>query len=270
MAEGTATIMWKLLLDDKGAAVLRNGKPVYVNDKGQELELDYEATVQTITRLNGEAKSHREAKEAAEAKAKAFEGIEDAESARKALETVKNLGAGELKTAAQVQEIKDAAAKSAQEAVAAATRAAAEKERALSEVNAKLESDLNRHIVGSAFANSKFIAEKSAIPADVAQKVFGDRLRVENGKAIGLDEKGNPMFSGIKHGELADTEEVIQALFAQHPHSATLLKGSGASGGGANGGMRDAGGKKTMPRSQFESLDPAARQAALKDTTITD
>ncbi|MFH7191473.1 hypothetical protein ACHWGL_31730, partial [Klebsiella pneumoniae] len=57
-------------------------------------------------RLNGEAKSHRERAEKAEGVAKAFEGIADAEAARNALETVKNLSAGDLVKAEKVEEIK--------------------------------------------------------------------------------------------------------------------------------------------------------------------
>jgi hypothetical protein len=86
----------KLKLDDKGAVVVQDGKPVYVLPDGREIAHDAEATVATISRLNGEAKSHREAKEAAEAKLKPFEGIDDPEAARAALNTVKNIKDGDL------------------------------------------------------------------------------------------------------------------------------------------------------------------------------
>ena len=73
----------KLKLDDKGSVVVQDGKPVYVADDGKEVVFDYPATLQTISRLNGEAKSHRERAEAAEAKYRPFEGIKDAEKAAK-------------------------------------------------------------------------------------------------------------------------------------------------------------------------------------------
>lgn len=63
----------KLKLDEQGHAVLQDGKPVYVHDDGKEVAFDAPATVATITRLNGEAKVHREGKEAAEKALKAFE-----------------------------------------------------------------------------------------------------------------------------------------------------------------------------------------------------
>jgi hypothetical protein len=243
--------------------------PIFIHGDGREAPFDADGTVATIGRLNGEAKSHREAKEAAEAKLKGFEGIEDGAAALAALATVKNLGAGELKTAAQVQEIKDAAAKSATEAVAAATRTAEETQRQLTEQNAKLTQDLNNHIVGGSFAGSKFIAEKLAIPADIAQKVFGDRFKVDGGKLVPMNPDGTPIFSATNHGNHADFEEAMQVMVGQYANKDAILKGSGASGSGAQQSKAATYGK-TMTRSQFEALPPQARATAIKDTTITD
>ncbi|MER0133114.1 hypothetical protein KD913_25385 [Klebsiella pneumoniae] len=49
------------------AEVDANGLPVYVHDDGKEIGFDAVQAVGKISSLNGEAKSHREAKEAAEA-----------------------------------------------------------------------------------------------------------------------------------------------------------------------------------------------------------
>jgi hypothetical protein len=258
----------KLKLDDKGNVVVQDGKPVYVLPDGREVAHDAEATVATISRLNGEAKSHREGKEAAEAKLKAFEGIEDPEAAKKALDTVKNIKDGELVQAGKVQEIKDAAAASAKQAVAEATRAAEGREKALTEQNSQLTSQLNNHIIGGSFTSSKFISEKLAIPADIAQKVFGDRFKVENGKLVPLNQAGEPIFSATRHGEHADFEEAISVMVSSYPNKEMILKGSGASGSGAQGGGGGggAGGKKSMTRAQFDALDPVAQAAAGKES----
>lgn len=247
--------------------------PIFINKDGAEAPFDADTTVANIGRLNGEAKAHREAKEAAELALKPFRdaGIEDPVAAAAALATVKNLNAGELKTATQVQEIKDAAAKSAKESVEAATRAAAEKERTLTEQNAKLTQDLNNHIVGGSFAGSKFIADKLAIPADIAQKVFGDRFKVDGGKLLALDANGNPLFSATRHGEHANFEEAIEVMVGQYPNKDMILKGSGASGGGASGGNGGAGSGKTMTRASFDAATPAAKaEFARAGGTITD
>jgi len=249
---------------DGDKVVLQDGKPVYVLDDGREVAHDAASTVATISRLNGEAKSHREGKEAAETRLKAFEGIEDGEAARKALELAKNIKDGDLITAGKVQEIKDAAARSAQEAVAAATRAAQEKEKALTEQNAKLTGDLNNHIIGGSFAGSKFISEKLAIPHDMAQSFFGSRFKVDGGKLVALDQTGNPIFSATDHGNHAGFDEAIQIMVSQYPNRDLILKGSGASGGGASGNGGSAGGK-TINRAQFDGMDQGSRASFFKD-----
>ena len=200
---GKAIIM-KLKLDDKGSAVLQDGKPVYVLDDGREVPHDAAGTVATISRLNGEAKSHREAKEAAELA---------------------------LKLAQRTTE-------------------------------------LNTHIIGGSFASSKFIAEKLAIPADMAQKFFGDRFKVEAGKLVPLGADGNPIFSSTNHGNHADFEEAIQVMVGQYSHKDSILKGTGASGGGAGGSKGGSGGAKEIPRSQFFAMSPQAQGAAIQGGAV--
>lgn len=253
---------------DSNGAIVTQGEgdkklPVFIHPDGREAPFDADTTVATIGRLNGEAKSHREAKEVLETRLKGLEGIEDGEAARKALETVKNIKDGELITAGKVQEIKDAAAASAKQAVADATRAAEAREKALTEQNTQLTTNLNNHIIGGSFAGSKFISEKLAIPADIAQKVFGDRFKVDGGKLVPTDGNGQPIFSATRHGEHADFEEALQVMVNAYPNKEMILKGTGASGGGA-GGSGGAGGAKTMTRAQFEKLDPAARSTTLQ------
>ena len=51
----------KLKLDANGNVVLQDGKPVYIKDDGTEIAFDAAGTVATISRLNAEAKGHREA-----------------------------------------------------------------------------------------------------------------------------------------------------------------------------------------------------------------
>ncbi len=53
------------------------GLPVYVHDDGKEIGFDAPLAIKKITELNGEAKNHRLAKEAAEEKLAKFAAIED-------------------------------------------------------------------------------------------------------------------------------------------------------------------------------------------------
>lgn len=265
---------FKFLADGTIAIDADKKLPIFIHPNGTEAPFDADNTLSTITRLNSEAKGHREAKEAAEAKLKGFEGIEDGESARKALETVKNLGAGELKTAAQVQEIKDAAAKAAQEQVAAAAKAAVAREQELTAQLEKRTNDLNTHMIGGGFSSSKLLTDdkhpvRLAIPAEMAKAYFGGNFKVEDGKIVPYDAAGNKIYSPTRPGEVADFDEGLAALVQACPFKDQILRGSGASGGGSQQ-SKGTGGGKTMTRSQFEALSPQARAAAIADTTITD
>lgn len=251
----------KLKLDDQGNAVLQDGKPVYVYDDGKELAFDAPGTVATITRLNGEAKSHREGKEAAEKALKAFDGIEDGAAARKALELVANLDQKKLVDAGEIEKVKDEIGK------AYKTQ--------LDEANTKattFEKQLYEEKIGGAFSRSKFIGDKLAIPADLVQARFGTAFKIEDGKTVAFDQHGQKIFSRTRPGELADFDEALETLVEQYPHRDHILKGNGANGGGApNGGGNGGNGKKTLSRAQFDALDPAGKHAhAVSGGEVTD
>lgn len=256
----------KLKLDDKGNVVVQDGKPVYIHDDGKEVVFDAPAAVAKIASLNTEARTHREAKEAAEAKAKAFEGIDDAEAARKALETVKNIKDGDLTTAAKVQEIKDAAKRAAEEQVAAANKASADKLSQTQTELQKITSQFYAEKIGGSFNRSKFISEKAAIPADFMQARFGQSFKVEDGKIIAYDNAGNKIFSRSRPGELADFDEALETLVDQYPQKDQILKGEVRAGGGAqnNGG---GGGNRKVTRAQFAQMSPADQVANAKFVT---
>ena len=76
----------KLKLDANGNVVLQDGKPVYIRDDGSEVAFDAAGTVNSLAALRHEAKTHREAKEAAEANLAKFAGIADPTAALDALD----------------------------------------------------------------------------------------------------------------------------------------------------------------------------------------
>lgn len=242
-------------------AELQEGKPVYVHEDGKAIGFDAPATVATISRLNGEARSHRERAEAAEKIAKAFEGIEDADAARKALETMKNIKDGDLIAAGKVEEIKAAAKRAAEEQVEAANKQfATDLAKTKSERDA-LQTQLYDEKIGGSFDRSKFIAEKLAIPGDMAKAQFGKAFRIEDGKTVAYDATGNKIFSRVRPGDLATFDEALETLVENYPYRDQILKGSGASGSGASGGAGN-GGKKAYSRAEFNTFD-GIKQAAV-------
>ena len=247
----------ELALDEAGHVKVQDGKPLYRHSDGKEIPFDAASTVAAITRLNGEAKSHREKHEAASAALKAFEGLDPA-AARKALEITANLDAKKLVDAGEVDRVKAEAVKAWEEKFAPVV-----KERD------DLKNTLISEKIGGAFAKSKFIAEKLAIPADFAQAKFGSAFKVEGNSVIAYDEHGNKLFSRERPGEFATFDEALSMMVEQHPSRDQIIKGTRASGSGARG-SGGAGGK-SLTRAAFTALAPAQQMAAVKSgVTVTE
>lgn len=244
----------KLKLDDEGHAVLEDGKPVYIHDDGKEMPFDAPAAVAKIGSLNAEAKTHREAKEKAEAALKTFEGIENPEDAIKALATVKNLDDKKLVDAGKVEEVK-----------AAAIKAAEEKYAPIVQERDGLQASLNKEMIGGRFSRSAFIKDKLAIIPDFAEAYFSKNFKIEDGKVVAYHDDGNKVFSRSKPGEVADFDEALEILVESHSQKNHLLKGSGGSGSGAQPGDGGGNGQKTITRAEFDRLSPADQMQKIKD-----
>jgi hypothetical protein len=243
----------KLKVDADGHAVLQDGKPVYVKEDGSEVAFDVAGTVQTISRLNSEAKTHREAKEAAEAKAKAFEGIEDPKKALEALGIVANLDAKKLVDAGEIEKVKGEISKAYQAQLDAATTKATEYEK-----------QLYAEKIGGAFARSPLIVgdkKKLAIPPDMVEARFGKAFSLVEGKIVATDANGNKLYSQANPGELANFDEALEMLVNQYPYKEQILLGTGASGGGAGGSGN--GGKPPPQKANFGG-SKEERLAAIK------
>lgn len=246
----------KLKLDADGHAVLQDGKPVYITDDGKEAAIDVAGTVGTITRLNSEAKSHRERAEAAEKALKSFEGIADPAAAIKALGLVANLDAKRLIDAGEVETVKAELTKGFTEKLTAAEKRAQD-----------MEAALYGEKIGGAFARSKFIADKAAVPADMIQSRFGSAFKIEDGKTVAYDANGSKIYSRAKPGELADFEESLEILVDGYAYKDNILKGNSNGGGGtrqSNGGTPG----QRMTSAAFGALDAKAKAAAMAAGTV--
>jgi len=244
---------------DKTYAEVLDGKPVFVEDGGQEVAFDAPGTRATITRLNGEAKGHREAKEAVEGKLKAFEGITDPAAALKALETLKSIDEKKLIDAGQVDALKATIAKGYDDKIKNMETAHASALAAVTGERDTVRNQFHTATVASGFSGSKFVAEKLTIPADMAQKAFGSHYKVEDGKIVAQGADGKPIFSKARPGEIATFDEALEILVDQYPYKDNILKGKGG-GSGAKGGNGN-GGAKTMTRAEYDAMNPIAAAA---------
>jgi hypothetical protein len=263
----------KLKLNEEGHAVLVDGKPVYVHDDGKEIPFDAAQTVATISRLNKEAQTHREGKEAAETQlgamkdqVKVFEGL-DPKAAKEALQKLKDIGDGKLIESGKLEEVRGAAQKEYEARLKAYQEEFGAKEGKLMAEREALQGHLNNEIIGGSFARSKFINEKIAVPVDMIQATFGKNFKVEDGKLVAVDAQGNKIFSRARPGEMADFDEALGSLVEQYAHRDHILKASGASGGGASasaGSNGNGNGNKSMTRSAFSQLPPMEQMKAAK------
>jgi hypothetical protein len=243
------------LTEDGQAAVIQDGKPVYIHDDGKEVAFDASATVSTISRIEGESKRYKERAQTAETKLKPYEGISDPEAAIKALTTVANLDHKKLVDAGEVEKVKA-------EAIKAVTDSFESKYAPVVKKLAKAEEELYAEKIGGAFTRSKFIAEKVAIPAEFVQARFGKNFNIEDGKVIAHDASGNRMYSRARPGDLAEFDEALEMLVDQYPDRDRVLKGSGSSGSGAQPGSSGNGAKRTITRAELARLEPMAQRAA--------
>jgi hypothetical protein len=241
-------------IDGKTYAQVQDGKPVYLDDAGKEVAFDAPGTVQTISRLNGEAMTHRQAKEAAEAKVKAFEGITDPAAARKALETVAGLDAKKLIDAGEIERVKSEISGSFQAQIEELTGKLKARDQQVYDLN-----------VGHAFAGSKFIADKVAVPPHLLKATYGGNFKEEDGKLVAYDGNGQKIYSRSNPGELASFDEALEMIVNADPFKDHILKGTGAAGSGAKPGEGGPGAAKTYTRTEFDKLTPAAAAAAAKD-----
>lgn len=241
-------------VDGKTYAEIQDDKPVYVGDDGKETPFDAPGTVKTISRLNAEAQGHRERAEAAEKKLKPFEGIEDAEAAKAALQAVKNLDDKKLVDAGEVEKVK-----------AEAIKAVEEKYKPILEERDGLQKALRQEKIGGSFARSKFIAEKLAVPAPMVEKTFGEHFTIEDGKVVAKDTSGNQIFSPSRPGELATFDESLEVLVDQFAYKDSILKAKPAEGGEIKDGGSGGSGARQIKRAEFEKMDPNAQRRAVVD-----
>ena len=218
-----------------------NGNPILMLSDGTERAVQSD----TISRLNGEAKQHRERAEAAEAAVQAFKDIDPAK-AREAIEKLSKIDQKTLIDAGEVDRVR-------QEISQQFTAQIGEKDGALSKAQEKI----NQLLIDKEFGRSDFIASKIAVPREMFEATFGRNFKVENDKVIPYGADGNPIYSMKNAGEYASVDEAFEILVERYQHKDQILRAPDISGTGGNGNGGQRGGGRTMRRSEFESASPS-------------
>ncbi len=218
----------KIKLDANGNAVLSDGMPVYVDDKGRETAVDVPALM-TSAREHKRAATDRErelADLAAKLDAATKGGANDAERVKAAYE-------------AQLAELK-------------AKAEAAEASRAKALKNAAL-------------AGSKFLAERVTVPAEMIAATYGDHIAVDGDNVVVRDASGQVLHSRSNPLKPASLDEGLELLITQSPYADRILRGTQKPGSGTppNGGGGSGAGLR-LTRQQFDGMNAKERAAAMQ------
>lgn len=248
---------WKI--DADGKIETKDGNPILVDASGAEKTMG----IDTINRLNSEAKEHRIGKEKAEEKLLAFKDI-DPTKAKEALEKLSKLGAKELIDSGEVERLKE-------QIKGEFTAQLTEKDGALNTATDRI----NKMLVDNMFSGSDFVRNGLMIPKDFFQSNFRENFKVEDGKVIAYDKAGNRLMSKERVGEYAEGDEAFKLLVDQHPSKEQILKKDAGNGSGNDGGAGGAGSGRMIRTADFDKLTPqqqseTAAKAAKGEIQIVD
>jgi hypothetical protein len=235
-------------VDGSTYAEIKDGSPVYVDESGKEIAVDGASMHTKIKQLNFEAMERRKNEQELKDQLEKFQDL-DPDAARKAIDTVKNLDDKKLVDADQVQRIKD--------------ETAAAFQKRLDEANKEREQLMSQYAqekLAGAFSGSKFVKERLAIPPDMVQAAFARHFEFKDGRINPRDANGNPIYSDSNPGDVASFDEALEKIVQQYPHRDSILKGSGASGSGAQPGDGNGAGVRTITRQQFSGMRPDEQQ----------
>lgn len=116
----------------------------------------------------------------------------------------------------------------------------------IAELQSKLKTEENKILemtIGTAFANSKFIAEKTVLPGAKARSLYGEYFEVgANGQVVGYDKPRGvegrvPLLDQM--GNNLAFETAIEKIITLDPDHESLMRarGSQGSGSGSSGGI---------------------------------
>jgi hypothetical protein len=252
----------KLKVDEDGKVQIKDDKPVYIDQDGQEVALDAPKLWGDLKAANNESAERRhkltEMEAFIEDMKKKYDGIEDPEVAKKAIETIKNLSDKQIMDAGEVERLKQGI-KDGYELQIKQTKESFEK--AIKEKDTVItmkDSQIRDQLVRGAFEASDYLRDKTVLVPDFAYAYFGNNFAIKevNGKlrAVGM-YNNEPIMSLAHPGELASTEEAVEFLVEKHPQKERIVKIQG-SGGGA---FTPAGGVDPSQKSLAESFYPTMK-----------
>lgn len=218
--------------EDGTLAMTDDGHAIFVGPDGSEKPYDPDQKAKQIAELTEKAAKRKSDLDAMQAKYAPLADIEDIPAyvakATADAESVASLADKERDTEAAVQ-------KRISEAVKAAVEPVAKERDALKGELSKATDGLHRAVIGNAFLNSQYAAEKLKNPA-LAERLFAGNFVVKDGRPIGRDTDGNEIYGA---DGIATFDEALHKLVTTSQFKDDLLKspsgGSGTFSGGGGG-----------------------------------
>lgn len=261
----------ELKVDENGAVVLQDGKPMFTDD-GKDIMVDVPSLFKKITELNTESASRRRELVTIKEKFKALDGVDDVDNflatAAKAVDTVANFDDVKKLDAEKVEAFKLETKKAYEEKVDAQNKIWTEKVQGLESAVDGKQSVIYDLMVKSQFAESPYFAgdnkQTNLIP-EIAEAYFGKHFKVEendSGKLVvaGYKADGTRIFSRSNPGEPATFNEAMAEIIDGFPLRDSIMKG-GNSGSGGSGNSGPGGDKLSNLNKQY--------QTAMKDKNIS-
>jgi hypothetical protein len=230
-----------------------SGNPIYEID-GKEVEQDLSILRSDLTKANGEAAERRVKLKELQDQFAVFEGI-DPEKAKTAMAVMANLDDKKLLDSKQVETMKQQWEASFLQNKAASDSSYEAKIRELDESLNSERSNIKKMLIQRVFSDSKFLENTTFDKLrDAAFMMFENRFVVEQGdngdyRVVAKNSDGTNILSIIRPGQMATTDEAIEHIIMSHPQKDYILKGSQASGSGAQGGA-GGGAKGTLQQLQ--------------------
>ena len=266
--------------DGKTAKLSEDGKPIFLDDKDNEVPVDVPSMYQKIIDLGKENKTHREAATTLKESFAIFDDIEDIAAwkaeADKALETVANFNEKDWLKAEKVESMKRQM-KEAHEADVENVRnsfegTVREKDTIINRKDAQIR---NLTISANFGMSPLFVGEgkKTTMTPDAAEAIFGRHFEVQEhpDKPEKLIVRayyspgGEMIYSTANPGEPADFNEGMAAIWELYPHKNNYIKGdkggSGGTGGTGGGEKEDTSDIATLQKQYDEAV-------AAKNTTL--
>lgn len=224
---------FKLKTNEQGNAIVQDGKPIYVDDDGKEMPFCANEAWNKYHTLNEENKKRRLEAQELSAKLKNFEGF-DPEVIKKHAEIAEKFKEHEAIKNGEIEKLKNELVSTSEKKIKEWEQKYNVLQETAQQKEARLNSEINNGILDNLFTQSAFVKASVALPVRSLRAMFANRFRIdpETRKAYAVDDEGNTLLSENKIGAVASFEEAIEILIKRDPDRDSILKSSGAPGGG--------------------------------------